>query len=742
MNRAELILKNLIEKAENYSDFEFRLLLEKFLEREGEEGEAVFISYMLDKKLSVKTKMNLIRVAGYRRSPKFLIPLKTIAEREVNVNLQKEAIIAISKYNDKKALNILSLFLERNSNSNLDGLIKNEISKIKQNNPVLGLLPKLVDPNIDKKSLKNILSVLKRIVGPSEAKLFLPYLNIKNREVLKAIYEILCYSADKSLRTTIREKFKEFYKEIPCKTHIKCDTFYELFLPYSNYIKRNPDLSFVKELEELFNTSQDERILDIIISLLSSFPYEEAVNVLSTIYEKKEAFREKIIKGLKGNSVGVDLIIKNFEKVKEDTSASLKSEMLKSLLSTEKGVSYLKQKFSEFEDIDKIMILKDLSSEHYNNFRGIILDSFTSDDIRIKKAALKKFEENYDFSIESLIKKEILYASSHIEKELLGTVKKLFPLFLFYYIFYYIVEKKPSLKRSIEILEFVKDISVFEPVLLGGKNGIEEYLPKSIELISKNPSKTLLTLFFSLFSKLKFWENDKIKTVEEMFDKIVKEKGQKLSSDEKLELKRVKENLGYIKKDLKNIGEGKKYLEIFFKNPSNLNYLMKVFLDFPLTAYFERKKILKTLNDMFEKEGENYFKNHLSYFEKNKYISYQLFSDKKDKLLYFNKDKVSPQKIGLLFNNKSLLPIFRDQLLLFFDDLKILIDTYEGEDDILIMDSQFYLSRKEEFINRKKIIIILSDLKDSSLIENKFAKMFLKQFSLYRILKTVIEELF
>ncbi len=741
MNRAELILKNLIEKANEYSDIEFRLLLEKFLEREGKEGENSFVSALLNKKINLKIRLNLVRVAGYKRNPAFLIPLKTIAETETNINLQREAIIAISKYNDKKALNILSLLLEKNSNPELESVLKGEISKIKQNNPVLGLLPRLVSPDTDKKSLKNILSVLKRIVGPSEAKLFIPYLNIKDREILMAIYEILCNSADASLKNIIREKFNEFYESIPCKTHIKCDTLYNLFIPYSVYISKNPDKIFINDLKKLFNTSQDERIHELIIKLLASFPYREAMDVIAEIYEKKENYRETIIINLKGNEEGAELVINCFSGLNKSSSHSLKELMLKVLLSTEKGVFFLKDKFQQMSDIDKIIVLSNLSQQHYKAFRNHVLDAFTSDDIRIKKVAIRKFEENYDFSVEQLLKKEIIYASAHIEKDILNAIKKLFPVFLFYHLFYYLVEKKPSLKKSTDIINFVRDIAVFEPVLVSSKYGLSDYITRSFEIMSNNPNKSVLVPFFTIFSKIKFLEAETLKSIEEMFEKLIKARGDKLTSEEKLEIKRVKENFLYIRKDLKKINEGRKYLDIFYKNNESLENLIKIFTNYPLTAFLERKKIFNILSSKFETEGELYFKRYFSYFEAHRYITYSLFSNKKEKLLYFDKSKIKPQRIALVFKNRNLLPLLREQFLLFFDDLEFVFDNYD-QNDLIVTDSQFYLSKKDEFNSKRKLIIILNDIKDSSMVDNKFAKMFLPEFSLYRILKSTIEELF
>ncbi len=741
MGKSELILKKLIEKADNYNDLEFRLLLEEFLKREGKEGEIAFISYLLDKSLNIKIRINFIKVAGYSRKTSFLIPLKNIATSETNIQLQKEAIIAISKYNDKKALNILGMLLEKTNNPTLESVLKSEISKIKQNNPVLSLLPRLVDPTTDKKSLKTIISVLKRIVGPSEAKLFLPYLKIRNREILIAIFEILCYSGDNSLKNIIKDKFKEFYEKIPCKTHIKCDTLYEIFLPYSVYIKRNPDRVFVEELESLYKTSQDNRIIEIVIKLLTSFPYKEAISLLSSIYEEKEEWREDIIMGLEGNEEGAELVIENYKKIKDSDAFSLKEAMIRVLLSTDKGSIFLTENFDELEQTDKILILNNLYTKHYKAFRKIVLTSFTSNDVRIKKVALQKFRENFDFSVENLIKEELKGASVHLEKDILETIKTLFPLYTIYYVFSFIFEKNPSVKKTGELINFVSDVAEFEPVISENHENIIEKIRGTFEMISNSPNKAIVLPFLTLFTKIKFFEVNLYKAIEELVESYVKKRGQKISEGEKLEIKRIKENLSYIGKDLKSIIDGKKYLDIFYRDNNNLDILIKVFNNYPLSAFIHRDEILGLLKKIFREKGESYFEKYSTFFEIHKYISYKIFNEGKDSLLYIEKSQIKPQRIALLFNDKKLIPLLRGQFLLLFSDIELLIGDY-SKDDIIITDSSFYLSKKEEFVSKKGIIVILNDIKDSSLIENKFAKMFLPTFSLYRVVKAVIEELF
>ncbi len=141
-------IENLIKSYDKFSDLEFRLLLEELLKRGNEEIESEYAITLKNKEYSLGIRLNMIRVAGYVKSPFFLVPLKNIIDTETNINLRKEAIIAIAKYNDKKALNILSDSLRKNRDKTLENIIKQEISKIKKDNPVISLIPQFLKSTI------------------------------------------------------------------------------------------------------------------------------------------------------------------------------------------------------------------------------------------------------------------------------------------------------------------------------------------------------------------------------------------------------------------------------------------------------------------------------------------------------------------------------------------------------------------------------------------------------------------
>ena len=68
---------------------------------------------MTSAKIPLHSRMELIRCAGYIRSPLFLVPLNRVLDGEDNIRMVEGALISIARYNDQRALNILNNALKK-----------------------------------------------------------------------------------------------------------------------------------------------------------------------------------------------------------------------------------------------------------------------------------------------------------------------------------------------------------------------------------------------------------------------------------------------------------------------------------------------------------------------------------------------------------------------------------------------------------------------------------------------------
>jgi len=202
-------IDQLVRNAADYDDLEFRLRLEDLVKKGGRDTENAIALYITGTYVSIPTRMNLMRMAGYIRSTAFLIPLKKVIELGENDRLREGAIISISKYNDRRALDILAQALEKNKNKQLQEAIVQAINRIKHNNPLLNMLPRFLQGGKNSDFFFITLKVFKRILSPDDAKGFISYLQHEDPLVADGSFEILCCRGDETAFIFINEFFRE-----------------------------------------------------------------------------------------------------------------------------------------------------------------------------------------------------------------------------------------------------------------------------------------------------------------------------------------------------------------------------------------------------------------------------------------------------------------------------------------------------------------------------------------------------
>lgn len=202
-------IDHLVRNAADYDDLEFRLRLEELVKKGGRDTENAIAHYITGTYVSIPTRMNLVRMAGYIRSTAFLIPLKKVIELGENERLREGAIISISKYNDRRALDILDRALEKNRNKRLQETIVQAINRIKHNNPLLIMLPGFLLGKKNNELYHITLKVFKKILSPDDAKGFISYLQHEDPLVAAGSFEILCCRGDETVFFFISEFFRE-----------------------------------------------------------------------------------------------------------------------------------------------------------------------------------------------------------------------------------------------------------------------------------------------------------------------------------------------------------------------------------------------------------------------------------------------------------------------------------------------------------------------------------------------------
>lgn len=202
-------IDELVRNAADHDDLQFRLRLEELVKLGGRDTENAIAHYLTGNYVSVSTRLNLVRIAGYIRSTAFLVPLNKVIEFGKDERLREAAIISISKYNDRRALDILDRALEKNKNRQLQETIAAAINRIKHNNPLLIMLPRFLQGGKNREDYFITVKVFKKILSPADAKGFISYLQYEDPLVAAGSFEILCCRGNETVFFFISEFFRE-----------------------------------------------------------------------------------------------------------------------------------------------------------------------------------------------------------------------------------------------------------------------------------------------------------------------------------------------------------------------------------------------------------------------------------------------------------------------------------------------------------------------------------------------------
>jgi hypothetical protein len=236
-------IDELVRHAADHDDLQFRLLLEELVKKGGRDTENAIGHYITGTYISIPTCMNLIRMAGYIRSAAFLVPLNKVIELSKESRLREAAIISVSKYNDRRALDILDRALEKNKNKQLEESIAQAIARIKYNNPLLAMLPRFLHGSKNRELFQITLKVFKKILGPADAKSFLSYLHQGDQIVAEGSFEILCFRGDEAVFFFVAEFFREQSRLLVREAEHKEDAerLLTLIAALHGYLKRHRD---------------------------------------------------------------------------------------------------------------------------------------------------------------------------------------------------------------------------------------------------------------------------------------------------------------------------------------------------------------------------------------------------------------------------------------------------------------------------------------------------------------------
>lgn len=187
----------------------FRLRLEELVRQGGRSTENAIAHYITGRSVSVATRIDLVRMAGYIRRDAFLLPLQRVIELSEDDLLREQAILSIAKYNDRRALDILAGALKNIRKPQLQETITQAIERIKESSTLLAMLPRFLRGGRGSELFQVTLKVFKKTLSPVEARTFIAYLHHGDQAVSEGSFEILCARGDEAVYFFVAEYFRE-----------------------------------------------------------------------------------------------------------------------------------------------------------------------------------------------------------------------------------------------------------------------------------------------------------------------------------------------------------------------------------------------------------------------------------------------------------------------------------------------------------------------------------------------------
>ena len=746
-------IKSLIKNAAKFEDMQFRLLLEDLIKQGGKDAERTVSELLLtDDSMMETVRINIIRSMGYVTCSNFLITLQRILESDENVRIRKAAIISIAKFNDKRALSILNNALKRIDNAILQDSISSEISRIKKDNPILGLMPKFLDGVNDPKAFRTTLEILKQILNPSDAHVFIYHLNSETPFVGDGAFEILCWRGDDSVKFSIFDFFRKKLKMIDSMEDPECYALQDILSKLEKFIIRNSNtINFIlKELKDIYKVTKDKIVKDLVIDMFASSHKREVLSFLDSVYATELERREMIIEKLTGNEDGSYILVYRYKNDPE-----MQEKLLVGLLTTQSGADFISENFDTLDPKHQHKILENIDSSNYRFFKLLIERFLFSKDFVHKKFALDIIRKNQDSRY-----KDILFDPANesdfirMHQDYIDTIAQMY----FVQAFEFFLNRMTNIESgAILIRRYLSQKNAFilaEPIItIDSQVDMLSFADKIVKYNNRDMLLDILEIFYNI----KTFDYKTYSRIQDFLEKIKELRGVRITSEEKGMLTKVKNSLMNVTLDLKVIDNGNTninhFIEKSFPDYDLLEYIIKNhYLSFFVNKgrIFDRiRRGFKLTNDidafdaikflLKRMELSIYFKDEIAQASRS---SNYLLKNDADKLLA---SMPKPLRIILKFegDNRILYSGLENQFKELFPEYEVLRTSEIVPSDILITDTKsLEMLAAENRLNTKKLNVILKDKDEFGNIREFNPKAFPPPFSFYKIVKAILPEFF
>ncbi len=754
-------IKALVGNAEQMKPNEFREALAALAQEGEDEEEAVdyvLIQYLNETKLNPDVRIEMIHAAGQLQHSSFLVPLKKIIDLDQHSRIRQEAITAVAKFNDRRALNILSQAQQKINNPLLLRTINEEISRIKENNPILALLPRFQEGQKNPKSCKSAIQVLKNILTPNDVTIFTKFLNSPDPLLQNGAYEILCAIGDIFHDAEILEFYQNRFRQIPCIDAPECEDLYLLTYQLRQYLSRYHFLieEQIPLLKQQVAAVKDIRVKQLLLSLICKSNQKESIEFTRGIYhrETKSELKLTIVNELSGNEAAADFLFEIYHAGVEQEN--LKTAIIKSLLNIKPGLDYFVREFFRLKFEDQELIVQNLPYASRHDLVEFIKQIFKASIYRLKEILLSKVKETYEFSVmESLFAPEHEREFYFMGDEYLDTITRLFPVTSVKKLFEKIAA--PELSPG-KIKEYLVKISQVVSGELIYNFRDKDFITTLFNKIIRSNNLNLNMLFLDIFKNIKTLDTQTYRNLKEGISLFITQREAKITPAETGELTRIKRSLNDLNYEIQRIEDGSAILgRLTKKRFINFDQLRELLIRYPLAVIKNRDTFISYLSHELETTPEESLVSWIAFLTEFPRITRCIKSalearveDTEGVLLAKELAQLGealtndPLRIVLNFKNRGLTAVLREQFQEIDPGIPVVIDEINLKPpDILLCDPEVLrdLILKSRALP-EKIYLFLEVSSGYSEFKSYNTKNFVHPFAFYRIVKEILQRFY
>lgn len=740
-----------VSSAEQFNEEQFIQILVGLIKKGGKEAEFLLVKYITDSDIHFQTRGKIIDAAGEIQNVMYLLPLRKIVDTEPNLKLKQSAVLALAKYNDERAMNILIGTLSTISNPILAKTVNEKINAIRQSHPVLALTPRFLKGNQDIKAHQVALGMLKKSLTPEEAASFLKYKDHEDELVRKGVFELLCSCGDDSLQDRVNEVFMERAESCQCLAHPECDELRTLTKNLKLYLHRFPTLMDAQcnALKDIFSKTGDTEVKKILVGIFCQCKEEETITYIKELYEQEPNLRETIIESSAGNARAVDFLFEKYESGK-----LLKEKVVGSLLRSDQGLRYFLGHFQDFDLDHQEMIVRNLPYSNRPELMTFLETTLKTGHPNLKKYSLKLIGENYLYSFKTILfNPEQEEEFFRMETEYLSTLFSVFPTDAAKKLMIKISEGELDLGTTKRYLKLINNAVQNELCVNFHNQGDDKRILQLTTRIINMNNLELTELFLSTMAAIKTLDFVTYRNLSDALNHFTKIKAEddNLPEEEKIGLRRVRENFKEILEEIRKIEGIEKDIKLNLSKavPDILGF-KRIIASNGIAVTFKAKLLTQMMVDYFTHLDDGTIAKWRAFFKEFPLIT-QMVRDAR--MLAGQTQGPPPDPKNLIqnrlrvvinFQEKDISILFKDQFHEILPTIKIVLnDPKLLPTDLFLCDSdilKYYINKK--ILKTQRVFVLLKNKEEYNVFKDLNPRSFLQPISVYRTVKLMLQELY